>query len=362
MRMRTVCSITVVAALVALVPASGAAGAVHRGGSNSYREAKLVADEAGEARHQDPNLVNAWGLAAGPMTPWWVADADANVSTIYSHLGVAVPLVVGVDGGPTGLVYNGGPGFVVSDGTDSGPSVFMFATEEGTIRGWNPEVPPPAFSDSTFVVVDRSGEDANYKGLAIASPYGGDRLYAADFHNARVDVFDAEFNPVDRPGAFEDPGIPAGFAPFGIQNIHGTLFVTYAKQDADAEDEVTGAGEGFVDAYSLRGKLLARVATRGPLNAPWGLALAPHEFGRFSGDLLVGNFGNGRINAFAPDGSGFDHEGLLRRPRGRAVRIDGLWALQFANGGPSGPTNALFFTAGPDDEEHGLFGRLKASS
>ena len=362
MRTRTVATIAVAAVLVALIPTASSAQTPHRAGTNSYRVAKLVADELGEARFQDPNLVNAWGLAAGPMTPWWVADADANVSTIYSHAGVAAPLVVGVDGGPTGLVFNGGDGFVVSDGMDHGPSVFLFATESGTIRGWNPEVPPPAFSDETFVVVDRSSDGANFKGLAIASTYAGDRLYATDFHNATVDVFDEGFDPVVRPGAFTDPDIPDGFAPFGIQNVHGMLLVTYAQQDADAEDEVAGPGLGYVDAYSLRGRLLGRVASAGPLNAPWGLALAPEDFGRFGGDLLVGNFGNGRIHAFAREGSGFVHEGILRRPSGRAVVIDGLWALQFANGGPSGPTNALFFTAGPDDEEHGLFGRIKASS
>jgi uncharacterized protein (TIGR03118 family) len=221
-------------------------------------------------------------------------------------------------------------------------------------------VPPPALSDETFVVMDRSAEDANYKGLAIASTYAGDRIYATDFHNARIDVFDGDFDLVERPGAFKDPGIPDGYAPFGIQQIHGELLVTYAKQDAGAEDEVAGHGLGFVDAYSLRGTLLARVVSHGPLNAPWGIALAPNDFGRFSGDLLVGNFGNGRINAFA--WSGFAQEGFLRRPSGRAVVIDGLWALQFANGGPSGPPNALFFTAGPDDEEHGLFGRIKAGA
>src|SRR5262245_35441744 len=262
MRTRAVIAITIVTSLMLWAPTTGAA-AQARGGSNVYRVAKLVSDQAGEARHQDTNLVNAWGLAAGPMTPWWVADPDADVSTIYSHSGEAVPLVVGVEGGPTGLVYNGGTQFVVTDGTDSGPSVFLFATESGTIRGWNPNVPPPAFSDQTFVVVDRSGEDANFKGLAIASTYAGDRLYATDFHNAKVDVFDGNFDPVHRPGAFEDPGLPDGFAPFGIQNIHGVLLVTYAKQDADAEDEVTGRGLGYVDAYSLRGRLLARVVSGG---------------------------------------------------------------------------------------------------
>jgi uncharacterized protein (TIGR03118 family) len=329
---------------------------------NRYEVTNLVSDVPGLAEHLDLNLVNAWGLVAGPTSPWWVADNGTDVSTLYTGTGDTVPLVVSVAGAPTGIVFNGGAQFVVSDGTFFGPSVFMWATEDGTIRGWNPNVPPPPPSTQSFVVVDRSGVGAIYKGLAIASTSSGDFLYAADFHNARVDVFDGEFNLVARPGAFVDPELPSGFGPFGIQNIGGRIFVSYAKQDADAEDEVAGQGLGFVDMFDTSGGFLGRVATRGQLNAPWGLALAPSSFGPFGGELLVGNFGDGEISAFEPqqDGS-FDLVGQLRGPDNKVISIDGLWALQFGNGGRAGPTGTLFFTAGPDDESHGLFGEVEAA-
>ncbi len=345
---------------LALLVAGAAAG--NAAAPNIYTVTNLVSDVPGEATHVDPNLVNAWGLAAGPTTPWWVADNETDVSTLYTGDGDAIPLVVQVEGAPTGLVFNGGPNFVVSDGAgNSGPSRFMFATESGTIRGWNPSVPPPPPSTESFVVVDRSDVEANYKGLAIASTPDGDFIYAADFHNARVDVFDGGFNLVTNPGAFVDPRIPHGFAPFGIQNIGGQIFLAYAKQDAEAEDEVAGQGLGFVDRFDTGGTFLGRVASRGQLNAPWGLALAPASFGRFGGDLLVGNFGDGKINAYArrPNGT-FAYRGALRGTDGEALSIDGLWALGFGNDAAAGPAGTLFFTAGPDDEEHGLFGKIEA--
>jgi uncharacterized protein (TIGR03118 family) len=329
---------------------------------NSYKVARLVADQPDHARATDPNLVNAWGLAAGPTTPWWVNAADSDVSVLYDGTGAIVPLVVDVAGGPTGLVFNGGTDFVVSGGSASGPSLFLFSTEGGTINGWNPSVPPPSPSTQSFVVADRSSEDANYKGLAIASTAGGDFLYATDFHNARVDMFDGDFNVVSTPSTFVDPDIPDGYGPFGIQTIGDTIFVTYAKQDADAEDEVAGKGLGFVDAFGTDGTFLARVGTRRRLNAPWGLAMAAADFGRFSGALLVGNFGDGTINAFRPDANGsYDQAGVVRNRRGRAIHIDGLWAIAFGNDDDAGPSNALFFTAGPDEETHGLFGRITAN-
>jgi uncharacterized protein (TIGR03118 family) len=306
--------------------------------------------------------VNAWGLAAGPSTPWWVANADSDTSTLYDGTGAIIPLVVDVAGGPTGLVFNGGTDFVVSDGMGtSAPALFLFATESGTIRGWNSGVPLPSPSMQTFVVADQSGDDANYKGLAIASTTDGDMLYATDFHNARVDMFDGDFTLVSTSDTFVDPGIPDGFAPFGIQAIGDTIFVTYAKQDADAEDEVAGKGRGFVDAFDTGGAFLGRVATRNHLNAPWGLALAPTSFGRFSEALLVGNFGDGLIHAFRQkmDGS-WRAVGAMRNAKGRFLRIDGLWALQFGNGDAAGPVNQLYFTAGPDDEQHGLFGKIRS--
>ena len=340
-----------------LAPATSSAGP----NANAYRVSKLVSDVPGMASHLDKHLVNAWGLSAGPSTPWWVADNGTNRSTLYDGNGNAIPLVVRVGGAPTGTVFNGGPGFVVSNGGSSGPSLFLFDTEAGTIRGWNPGVPGPGTSTRAFTVVNRHGQDAIFKGLAIASTSAGDMLYAADFHNARVDVFDASFHHV-LMGAFKDPSLPARYAPFGIQAIGDHIFVTYAKQDAAAEDELGGAGRGFVDMYSTEGTLLGRVASRGALDAPWGLAWAPDDFGRFSGDLLVGNFGDGRINAYAWDGMAFHHDGVLHKPNGDPVWIDGLWAIGFGNGGAAGPTNSLYFTAGPQDESHGLFGAIDVAT
>jgi uncharacterized protein (TIGR03118 family) len=360
---RFILATSVAAALaVASTGVAGASGA-HAGAhdTNAYRVRYLVSDQAGVAAHRDPKLVNAWGLAAGPSTPWWVADNGTNVSTLYDGHGNALSLVVKVGGAPTGTVFNGGSDFVVQHNGDSGPSVFLFATESGTIRGWNPNVTGPAPSTQSYIVVNRSHQGAIYKGLAIASTAAGDRLYATDFHNGRVDVFDGNFHAVNSANAFVDPSIPDGYAPFGIRNLDGKIFVTYAKQDADAEDDVPGQGHGFVDMYSLRGKLLARVASRGALNSPWGLAMATRHFGEFRGDLLVGNFGNGTINAYHLDANGTaEHDGTLTRPNGRTIVIDGLWSLAFGNGGPAGARGRLFFTAGPDDESHGLFGRIKA--
>ncbi|PYQ23036.1 MAG: TIGR03118 family protein [Acidobacteria bacterium] len=335
---RSLAALVAVMALAVLAPAAE---------DNSYTAHNLVADTPGTADHTDPNLVNAWGLAASPTSPWWVADNGTDVSTIYRADGTAVPLIVQVPSRPTGLVFWS---FTMR-------AVFVFATEVGTIRGWH-----PTQGNQTVILADRSGEGAIYKGLAISSTTGGDRFYAADFHNARVDVFDGSFTLVTNAG-FVDPDLPAGYAPFGIQNIGGRIFVTYAKQDEDAEDEIAGQGRGFVDAYDLAGNLLARVAQHGQLNAPWGLAMAPANFGRFSGDLLVGNFGDGQINAYQemPNGH-FEHRGELRDANGNSLTIDGLWAIQFGHGTPNnGPTNTLFFAAGPDDEMHGLFGAITAN-
>ncbi len=213
------------------------------------------------------------------------------------------------------------------------------------------------------IAVDNSASGAVYKGLAIASTATGDFLYATNFHAGTVDVFDSHFNPVHMTGAFADPDLPAGYAPFGIQNIGGTIYVTYALQDADKHDDVSGEGHGFVDAFDTGGNLIRRVASKGELNSPWGLALAPADFGTFSNDLLVGNFGNGRVHAFdlgSLEGNGeFQHRGPLHSAEGPPIAIDGLWALSFGKGAANnGPTNTLFFTAGPDDEQHGLFGML----
>jgi len=342
------------AALVAVAPAAE---------DNSYVVHDIISNQPGAADHPDPNLVNGWGLDAGPTTPWWVADNGTDRSTLYTAGGTIVPLVVTVDGGPTGLVFNSGSAnsFFVSKGpgTTSRRANFLFASEDGKIRGWNPTVDP------TVAQVAYTGTDASYKGLAIASTPNGDRLYAADFENARVDVLDGAFQPVVVSGAFTDPGLPDGYAPFGIRALGSTVFVTYAKQDEEHEDEVAGQGLGFVDAYDTAGTLIGRVAQRGQLNAPWGLAMAPAEgFGRFSGDLLVGNFGDGTINAYAPMANGhFEYRGSLRGADGKPLVIDGLWAIEFGRDAPNGnngSSKTLFFTAGPNDESDGLFGSIDA--
>lgn len=326
--------------------------------ANAYVVHNLVANKAGPADHVDPDLVNGWGLAARTTSPWWVADNGTDVATIYQADGTKASLTVSVPEGPTGEVANNGSNFVIASGPNSGPALFIFASEDGKIRAWNPTVT----GTSTLVGADRSTVGAIYKGLAIASTPGGDFLYATDFHNGRVDVFDGSFNLVTTPGAFVDPDIPHRYAPFGIQTIGDRVFVTYAKQDGDAEDEVGGSGFGFVDAFDTSGNFLMRVASRGPLNAPWGLALAPAGFGEFGGDLLVGNFRGGHISAFTEEAGGFKFQGQLHRTNGRLITIHGLWALEFGLGATAnGPTDTLFFTAGPNDEEDGLFGTIRAS-
>jgi uncharacterized protein (TIGR03118 family) len=318
----------------------------------------LVADSGSSAAAVDPSLVNAWGLSAGPTTPWWTSNNGTNTSTLYSGTGAKQALTVAVAGGPTGTVFNGSAtDFVVSQNRNSGPARFLFATEAGAILGWSPTV-----NGTTAIPgVDLSSQKAVFKGLATSN----DRLYATDFHNGRVDVFDASFNPVTLAGGFQDTKLPKGYAPFGIQALSGNIFVTYAQQDAAKHDDVAGSGLGYVDEFTLDGKLVARVASGGrknaPPNAPWGLALAPSSFGPFSGDVLVGNFGNGRISAYKDNGGGkWVYKGQLKLSNGAPIAIDGLWAIAFGNGSAAGPTTSLYFAAGPGAEAHGLFGSITA--
>ena len=316
-----------------------------------YKQHNLVSDGAVSADLTDPDLVNAWGLVASATSPWWVADNGTGKSTLYNgNTGAKLGLVVSVPGAPTGIVFNGTSGFVIPL---HGTARFIFASEDGTISAWSG-------GTQAFVVADNSASGAVYKGLAIGRVGTDSFIYASNFHAGTVDVFDSTFASVTVPGAFHDPTIPAGYAPFGIQNLGGTIFVTYALQDPTAHDDVAGEGHGFVNAFDTAGNLLRRVASRGALNSPWGLAQAPANFGKFSGDLLVGNFGDGRIHAFNP-GAGigeYEDRGPLHSTHGRPIEIDGLWALAFGNGANAGPVNTLFFTAGPFEEGHGLFGRL----
>jgi uncharacterized protein (TIGR03118 family) len=344
-----------------LVPNASARGDRGGRGIGSYVQRNLVADLPGAAELRDPHLVNAWGLGFGPTTPAWIADNGMDVSTLYSGATPAapnpsiLPLVVSIPGGePTGLVFNPS---TTAFGLTSAPNTsarFLFSSEAGVISGWNPSVPA---AGSTQAQVKAMVPDAVFKGLAIADTATGPRIYATDFHHGTVDVWDQNFAPVTTPGAFQDPAIPHGFAPFGIQTTAGGIVVTYARQDADAHDDVAGPGNGFVDVFGTDGTLLRRFAARGPLNSPWGVAQAPQGFGDASGALLVGNFGDGRINAFDPVSGRF--LGALRSDHGRRIDIDGLWSLQFGNG-VIGTPQTLLFTAGPDGEAHGLFGTVSA--
>ena len=353
--MRTTSLITAAVALaVAVFVVGGASGGI---AEDVFTVHNLVGDASGAAPASDASLVNGWGLSAGPTTPWWVSNNGTNTSTLYNGAGAKQALTVAVPGGPTGTVFNGSAtDFVINQSGKSGAARFLFSTEAGTILGWSPTV-----SGATAIPgVDRSSTGAVYKGLTTMS----DRLYATDFHNGRVDVFDAAFNPVTS-ATFKDPKLPKGYAPFGIQALNGSIFVTYAQQDAAKKDDVPGNGNGYVDQFTPDGAFVARVAPGGrknaPSNAPWGLALAPSSFGVFSGDLLVGNFGNGRISAYKDLGGGkWVYKGQLRKGDQSLIAIDGLWAIAFGNGAAGGPTTSLYFAAGPSGEQHGLFGSITA--
>jgi uncharacterized protein (TIGR03118 family) len=315
-----------------------AAGSHHRQG---YIQTNLVSDQPGVAAITDPSLVNAWGLSEGPTSPLWVSDGGTGVTTLYrggaDGVNVAkVPLTVAIPGDdPTGQVFNNTTGFVLPDGA---PATFIFAAESGNITAWNPQLAP-----NTSAVIVATGDNAIYKGLALLPGKSGPQLLATDFHNGRIDAFDSSFQPVHlRSHAFTDPRLPAGYAPFNVAVVGKRVFVTYAQQDADAEDDVAGAGHGFIDVYSLKGALRQRFARRGVLNSPWGLAVAPHGFGEFSGDLLVGNFGDGLIHAFSVHSGRLQgvltdqHGSALKEPRptrticgsapGRTGRATGCWA------------------------------------
>jgi uncharacterized protein (TIGR03118 family) len=327
--------------------------------SGGYTISALSSDGKLAAANSDAALVNPWGIVFNPTGPVWIADNGSNLSTLYLGQGNKFPLTVNIPAGsngpanPTGIVYNGGSGFSVSNGLLSGSASFIFDGEGGTLSGWSMLVD----ATSAILAYDDGSGGAVYKGLALASNNGGAFLYATDFHNAKIDVFDSGFKKQAGNGAFSDPDLPAGYAPFGIQNIGGMLYVSYAMQKTpDKHDEVDGAGLGLIDVYDPAGHLQKRLASGGPLDAPWGMVLAPAGFGPFGGALLVGNFGDGRIHAYDP-GSGA-LLGTLGDTRGQAIAIDGLWGLAFGNGVLNQPASALFFTAGSNGEADGLYGRI----
>ncbi|HEY2072231.1 MAG TPA: TIGR03118 family protein [Gaiellaceae bacterium] len=317
-------SVLPVLAAVVMTVTAAAADASPRAATFALH--RLVTERA------DPQLVNAWGLAASPTGPWWIANEARGSSTVYAGDGRKQALTVAVPCGPTGVAYNGGSGFVVRTGRASGPARFVYACEDGTIRAWSPSV-PHGWSKEAVVAVDATGSGAIFRGAAMA----GGRLYVTDFHNGRVLVYDSRWHRV--PARFADKELPAGYAPFGIAAFGDRVFVTYAYQaPVNGNDAPTG---GYVDEFDLRGHFVAHVAKSDALAEPWGVALAPKGFGQFGGDVLVANFGTGKILAFARTAAGWEPDGAL------PVKVPGVWGIAFGKGGMSGPRTTLFFAAGP---------------
>ncbi|HEU4554592.1 MAG TPA: TIGR03118 family protein [Chitinophaga sp.] len=321
---------------------------------NDYDQVNLVADVPGfGAAHIDSNLVNAWGIAAAPSGPIWISAAETGVSPIYDKTGatlrppVAIPTPTdSVGGAPTGIVFNNTTDFAIWSGKQSTPSRFIFATEDGTLAAWGG-------GNTATIVADRSAWHTVYKGLALAQDGGNNYLYATDFRGGKVDVFDKDFKYVTgKP--FHDPHIPQGYAPFNIRSMGGYLYVTYAKQQLpEKEDDEAGAGNGYVDVFWPNGMLVKRFASRGALNSPWGIVMAAPGFCATKDVILVGNFGDGKINMYSTAGNFLGPLKMGWQP----IVIHGLWALE--NNVPMADPALLFFTAGPDREEHGLFGYLK---
>jgi uncharacterized protein (TIGR03118 family) len=341
------------------------------GAENEFHQTNLISDRSDQgAQVVDPNLLNAWGLALSPTSPLWVADNNAGVATVYSinvggTMAKKVNLTVTLPGGrastgdgssPTGQVFNPTSGFVVTSNAGSGPGLFIFSAEAGQISAWNPAADPVVNGAST-AQVEFSSPTAVYKGLTIASNGRGTFLFASNFHDGRVDVFNSKFHRVRMPGNFRDPFLPRGYAPFGIQAIGGFIYVSYALQNAAKHDDVAGPGHGFIDIYTTDGFLVKRLVSRGDLNSPWGLAVAPQGFGPFGGDLLVGNFGDGLIHAYGLF-SGRPHGALLDEQR-QPIQIDDLWGLHFGTAATGG-TSTLLFSAGINDEKDGLVGSINA--
>jgi len=338
-------ALTAAALVVAVAPSAGAK-------SGTYTQENLVSDQPGVAQLTDPNLVNPWGMSRSATSPIWVSDNGADVATLYrGDVGgvpvSAVPLVVSIPGGaPTGQVFNDTNAFTLPGTTTI--SRFIFIGEDGNLSAW---------AGGTAATLISHTDDAVYKGLALVHSPSGPMLLAANFHANRIDAFDGTFAPVPAAGMFSDPGLPQGYAPFNVAEIGGRVFVTYAKQDADREDDVAGPALGFVNVFTTSGAFVKRFASHGVLNAPWGMTIAPANFGQFSGDLLIGNFGDGRIHAFDPNTG--DVLGILRGTSGKPLAIDGLWGLIVGDAAAGGP-DSVWFSAGPDDEAHGLLGILRA--
>jgi uncharacterized protein (TIGR03118 family) len=345
------------------------------GGGIAYIRTDLVSDLQNLVQPADPNLQNAWGVANAPAGALWISDNNDGLSTLYdgngvkTNLTITVPLPAGrappPAAAPTGMVWNPTTAFTITVGSTTVPATFIFDTEDGTISAWNPGVDPITNGQSTAtLIVDNSANGAVYKGLAFGTNVHGNFLFATNFAAGTVEVYDNTFKPATLDGSFSDPNIPAGFAPFGIANIDNNLFVTYAKQNAQKNDEITGPGLGFVDVFTTDGVLIKRFASGGTLNAPWGVARATQNFGQFSGDILIGNFGQGQfggqINAF-DGGNDNSFLGPLQGANGQPISIDGLWSIVFGTFLNS-DADTLYFTAGPNQQQDGLFGKIAAQS
>lgn len=315
-------------------------------------------DGAGATSKVVQALVNPWGITSSPTGPFWVADNGSGTTQILDTAGnpraaaIKIPPVGGASvSSPTGIVYSGGSSFVISNGAASGAADFLFVTEEGAIEGWTPTIPATA-----VVAVDRSSTpNTIYTGLAIASNSNGTFLYAANFGSGKIDVFNTSFQLV---GSTSDPTMAQGYMPFGVQAINGSIYVTYAKPNSTGKGPAPGAGAGYVDVFSTTGSFVRRLISNGPLNAPWGIALAPSAFGTRSGKLLIANFGDGTINAFDPSSGAFAGP-LLDGTSASPITIPGLWGIEFGNGGTGGALNTLYFTAGVDNQKDGLFGFIQ---
>jgi uncharacterized protein (TIGR03118 family) len=315
-----------------------------------YQQTNLVSDIPGLAAVTDSNLKNPWGMSFSATSPFWISDAGKNLSTLYTGAGVPNALVVSIPGGtPTGQVFNSA-GVTQFTLTPGNPALFIFAAIDGSISGWNPTV------NMTNAIVKVLASPNNvYTGLALGSAGTSVFLYAANFKTAHIDVYNSNFALTTLAGNFTDPTLPSGYAPFNVELVGSNLYVEYAKVSINGDDD-PGPGNGFVSVFDTNGNFVRRLITQGALNAPWGITLAPSVFGEFSNDLLVGNFGDGRINAFDPvTGAPL---GTLRDGSSNPIVIDGLWALKVRLGGPSVNTNAVYFTAGINGEADGLFGSL----
>jgi uncharacterized protein (TIGR03118 family) len=325
--------------------------------ASTYSVHALVSDGTVPADHMDANLKNPWGVAFNPSGFVWVANNHTGTSTLYDGAGVPQSLVVKVPpapggdmGSPVGIVFSGSADFVVSAGAKSGASRFIFSTEDGTISGWAPNVD----LNNAIIAVNKPG--SSYKGLAVAATGHGNMLFAADFATGHIDAYDASFAAVTTDGGFTDPMLHAGYAPFNIQAIGDKLYVAFAKRDDASGDEIAGKGKGFIDSFDFDGHLLKRLVKHEGTNAPWGFAMAPADFGQYSGALLVGNFGDGTIAAYNPDTGHL--RGYLHGSDGDKLHIDGLWGMAFGNGFSGQDKNKLYFAAGVADEEGGLYGSI----